>query len=74
MSLSRVTLSVLNISWTCTRHDLRTYFEKFGKVVRVNIPMNANGFNQQTAFVSMTGEKGFANKITTDYHVVDGTE
>ncbi|BFZ07779.1 hypothetical protein BsWGS_10818 [Bradybaena similaris] len=74
MSLSRVNLAVFNISWTCTRRDLRSYFEKFGKVVRINIPMNANGFNQKTAFVDMTGEQGFADKIMTDYHVIDGTE
>ncbi|XP_005090785.1 SRA stem-loop-interacting RNA-binding protein, mitochondrial [Aplysia californica] len=75
MSQSRVTLAVLNIGWSCMRNDLKTYFQKFGSVADIYLPMDyKTGFNKRVAFVQMAGQKGFEENILQDFHTIDGQE
>ncbi|CAL1534032.1 unnamed protein product [Lymnaea stagnalis] len=71
----RSILVVRNISWASLKSELRKYFNKFGTVHEIRLPMNyETGFNRNIAFVVMSGKEKYLNSILEDYHVIDGKE
>lgn len=45
-----------------------------GHILKSLVRINTNMNTIKSAFVELTGENGFPDKVTTDYHAIDGTK